>query len=79
MRAPFLLVLVLSALGLAGCGTNVDSEFPHRLVGAQGQVIVLEDIETIVNDGSLTADEKRTRLHDLGLLDEKLIDSLLRS
>lgn len=78
MKAPRLL-LVLLPLVSVGCGMNVSTDFANRLVGAQGQVIVLDDIQAIVNDASLTDDEKRARLHDLGLVDEKLIDSLLRS
>lgn len=61
----------------AGCGTVTTTDFPNRLVGAEGQRIVMEDIETIVRDPSLTDDEKGAQLRDLGIEDEKLVAALL--
>lgn len=63
--------------GLAGCGSVAPTTFPNQLVGADGQPIVLDDIETIVNDTALTEDEKRVQLRELGIEDEQLIDALL--
>jgi len=63
--------------GLAGCGSGAPTTFPHQLVGANGQPIVLDDVESIVNDTSLSEDEKREQLRELGIEDEELIDALL--
>ena len=71
-------VAVIGALVLnAGCGTVTTSDFPNRLLGAQGQRIVVEDIEMIVRDPTLNDDQKRAGLRDLGIEDEKLITALL--
>ena len=59
-----------------GCGTAITTQFPNRLVGADGQLIVLEDVEEALGAGG-TADETRSRLRELGIEDEKLIDALL--
>ncbi len=63
--------------GLAGCGSAAPTTFPNQLVGAEGQNIVLDDVETIVNDTDLSEDEKRQQLRELGMEDEQLIDALL--
>ena len=70
------------ALGLAGllcahCGTDLTGRYSHRLIGADGQTFVLEDIQVIVDDPHLTNDEKRSELRDLGIEDEELIEALL--
>ena len=62
---------------VAGCGINVTTNFPHRLIGADGQPFVLEDLEEIANDPNLTDDEKREQFRELGIEDEELIDALL--
>lgn len=72
----FLLTAALF-LALSGCGTSVNSDFPNRIVGPQDQRITLEDIDAITADLTLTDEQKRDRLRDLGLQDEKLIDALL--
>lgn len=63
--------------GLAGCGSGAPTTFTNQLLDTEGQSIVLDDIETIVNDTDLTDDEKRTQLRELGIEDEELIDALL--
>jgi hypothetical protein len=60
----------------AGCGVP-PAEFPHSVIGVDGEPILLDDIEAIVNDADLTDEEKRDELRALGLEDEKLIDALL--
>jgi len=60
-----------------GCGTTVTTDLPGRLYGADGQPIVLEEIEAIVRDPDLGDDEKRAQLRGLGLEDEELITVLL--
>ena len=70
-------LFALAALALGGCGSVVVSEYPDRLVGADGQELVLEDLEEIANNGNLTDDQKRERFRELGIEDEKLIEALL--
>ncbi len=69
--------LACSVLALAGCGGLVPSDYPHRVVDADGETIFLEDIQAIVDDGSLSDDEKRAQLRELGLEDEEIIVALL--
>jgi len=72
------IVRVVLLAGLAGCGSGATiTTFPNQLVGTDGQLIVLDDVETIVNDTDLTDDEKREHLRELGIEDEELIDILL--
>ena len=77
MRTIRLMALGMAGLLCAGCGTTVSTDFPNRLIGADGQTIVLEDVEVIVEDGGLSDDEKRAQLRDLGIEDEVLIEALL--
>ncbi len=60
-----------------GCGSAAVLDFPARLVGAEGQVIVLEDLEAIATDPNLDDDAKRQQFRDLGIEDEDLISALL--
>lgn len=69
---------VLAAIG-AGCGAQSSLNFPNRLVGAEGRMIVLDDIVNVVEDNDLTDEEKRQQLRELGIEDEKLIEALLAS
>lgn len=59
-----------------GCGSSVQ-EYANRLIGADGQVFTVEDLEAISGDPNLSDDEKRQAFRDLGIEDEKLIDALL--
>ncbi len=68
-------LLLLVCVG--GCGVVPASDFSNRLVGADGQLFVVEDLEEIANDPDLTDEEKRERFRELGIEDEELIDALL--
>jgi len=68
--APSLIALVSS------CGLY-NSDFPNRLIGAEGQVFFLEDLEAIANNVNLTDDQKREEFRELGIEDERLINLLL--
>jgi len=72
---------MLAALGVAtsslGCGSAVSPEFSNRLIGASGELVVSEDVATILDDPNLNGDEKRAALRDLGIEDEQLIDALV--
>jgi len=60
----------------AGCQSGA-VEYANRLIGADGQLFSVEDLEAIANDRNLTDDEKRQAFRDLGIEDEELIDALL--
>lgn len=60
-----------------GCGVVVPADFANRLIGADGELIVAEDVDAIVADPNLTDEEKRDALRDLGVEDEELINALL--
>jgi len=68
---------VLLGLWMVGCGTTVPSDFPNRLIGADGQQFEVEDLTQIANDLDLDEAGKRQALRDLGIEDEELIDALL--
>ena len=72
----FSVVFLLTAPG--GCGVP-PTFFPHALTNEQGDPILLEDVDDILSDDTLSEDEKRAALRDLGIEDEKLIDALLSS
>ncbi len=69
--------IALLAIVICGCGPAVTPDYPHLLVGAEGQLLVLEDLEAIANDPNLDDGQKRDRFRDLGIEDEQLIDALL--
>lgn len=64
---------------LTGCGilTYQRTEFPDQLVGANGEDILLDDLNDILNDPNLDAEGKRQALRDLGIEDEDLLDAIL--
>lgn len=63
----------------AGCGSLPQTDFPSAMRTADGQVILLDDVDSVVNDPNpnLDDDDRRQLLRDLGIEDEKLIDALL--
>ena len=77
MNVRSAVVVTLVSLACAGCGTVVLRDYPNRLVGADGQRIVLDDIQAIVGDSTLSDDAKRQQLRGLGIEDEMLIEALL--
>ena len=70
-------MIAVAAVMLSGCGMAVTTDFPNRLVGADGQLFVLEDLEEIANDPNLDDEEKREAFRELGIEDEELIEALL--
>lgn len=72
-------LLAWGAAALVGCGTGITSDYPNRLVGVDGQIFVLEDLEDItdISDADLDNEGKRALFRDLGIEDEELIDALL--
>ncbi len=69
-------LLAMPSCLVAGCRSGA-VEYANRLIGADGQLFSVEDLEAIANDGDLTDDEKRQAFRDLGIEDEELIDALL--
>jgi hypothetical protein len=76
-RRLFAYLLLAASAAVVGCGFAVNTTYPHSVIGADGQPIVFDDINTIVNDPDLSDDQKRQALRDLGLQDEELITALL--
>lgn len=76
---PAAWILLPALTAIAGCGVFVTrpQNFPDAIVGADGRVIVLEEIQAIVDDEELNSDEKRQQIEDLGIEDPALIDVLL--
>ena len=77
MRVHAAIVIAVVGLACSGCGTGIGREFPNRLISGEGQLIVLEDIEAVVDDPDLSDDEKRSRLEELGIQDVDLLEALL--
>ncbi len=77
MRRLISAVITAAALLCSGCGNVITTEYANRLIGAEGQHLVLQDIEAIVGNPNITDDQKRSQLRGLGLEDEKLIEALL--
>ena len=69
--------IALMALMVGGCGSAVPGDFSNRLIGADGQLFMVEDLETIARDPDLDDEERRELFRDLGIQDEQLIDALL--
>jgi hypothetical protein len=70
-------ILMLAAMILLGCGAAAITEFPDALTAPDGQPILLDDVDAILDDDNLSDAEKREQLRELGIEDEKLIDALL--
>lgn len=72
---------ILSAcwlLAIAGCGAVSADRFPNQVLGADGQPILLDDLEAIADETGLSDEERREQFRELGIQDEKLIEVLLR-
>jgi hypothetical protein len=71
---------ILVAPFVIGCGTVVTQpNFPACIRNAAGDCILLDDVEPILSDPSLTADQKREKLRELGIEDEQLINALINA
>jgi hypothetical protein len=67
------------ALASSGCGilSLKRTAFPGAAIVDDGRGLYLDDINAILNDASLSPDEKRQALEGLGIEDDALIDALL--
>lgn len=77
VRSVILLATFSMGMGFVGCVSNNNTDFPNRLVGADGQLFTVEELEEIASDPDLSEDEKREEFRELGIEDEELIDALL--
>ncbi len=77
MKSIGVIAIALLLTALAGCGTGMGTDFPNRLVGADGQHFVLEDLRAIARDPDLSDEQKRQAFRDLGIEEEELIETLL--
>lgn len=77
-RKPALLLVALLA-AFAGCDSAIFQEYalPDRLVGSDGQVFTVEDLQAIADDSGLSTEAKRQAFRDLGIEDPDLIEALL--
>ena len=78
-RRVSLAICITALASQVGCTSLPSTDFTHCLRDPQGQCILLDDIQLILNDTSKNTDEKRDALRNLGIEDEKLIDALLSS
>ena len=69
--------LAVSALTFTGCGVPLPNA--DVLVTAEGTQIRLDHIAKILDDDTLTEEQKRSGLTDLGITDQDLIQFLLDS
>lgn len=75
-----LVIVSLAAIGaLAGCGSDPlqTLPLPDQLIGVDGQMIFLEDLEAISDDNGLSNEAKIAAFQELGLEDPDLIEALL--
>lgn len=70
-------VCVAALLVTGGCDAVNTMVFPNQVIGADGLPLTLEDIEAVVQDSTLSDDQMRAGLRDLGIEDEDLIEALL--
>ncbi|MCB9867525.1 MAG: hypothetical protein H6816_12945 [Phycisphaerales bacterium] len=73
------LAALIIAPALGGCGvfSARNPDFRNAETGEDGQIYVLDDLEAIANDTTLTDDEKLPGLPRPGIEDEHPIDALL--
>lgn len=73
------LVGLCLALVFAAVHTGCTPVYDQALIGADGQPVTNEQILEIVSDSSLTEDEQRDALRELGITDDQLIEVLITS
>ena len=78
MKLLFCIAITVTAIAVGACGTDVASNYPTRLIGADGQVFVLDELVDIAHDPNLADDSaRREAFRALGIQDEALIEALL--
>ena len=79
IRSLVRLGICVALAALAGCGVLAarQTEFVNQVETSDGRKLFVEDIEDIVHNELLTAEEKDQALRDLGIEDEDLLAALL--
>ncbi len=77
MKPVGLILTAAALLAWSGCGTAIMRNYSNRVIGADGQVITLNQIQRIVDDPNLDDEGRWQQIRDLGIEDEKLIEALL--
>ncbi|MCC7293960.1 MAG: hypothetical protein IT449_18015 [Phycisphaerales bacterium] len=74
-----ILLPVVALLMISGCGLRASNEQAarYRELGADGEVLVLDDLLAVAGDPDLTDDQKRNEMRRMGLVDEDVIEALL--
>ncbi len=69
---------IFLGLTVSGCGVNNSPTLSNRVVGSEGQLFTLDELQVIASDSTLSELEKREAFRELGIEDEKIIDALLQ-
>jgi hypothetical protein len=69
-------VVLMGCGGLPGCG-NSPEIYPTQILQPDGSPLYVEDVQAIINDDTLTDEEKAQQIRDLGIEDEELIRAIL--
>ncbi|MGB0717374.1 MAG: hypothetical protein ACPGXK_15965 [Phycisphaerae bacterium] len=77
VSAALLCQIFIVAVFVSGCGVPASIEFPDRLIGSDGQLFTVEDLERIAQNDNLSTEQKEQMFRDLGIEDEQLIQALL--
>lgn len=75
-QSMMLLAGVFGCATMIGCGTTAQL-FSTQILRPNGSPLYIEDLQAIVDDDTLTDEEKAQRVRDLGIEDEKLIRAIL--
>jgi hypothetical protein len=71
------IIAIAFAAFITFAGMACQPPYNFVVIGADGQTIRQSSINAIVQDSTLTDDQKRQALRDLGITDENLIDFLV--
>lgn len=52
-------------------------DFAHCIRNSADECVLFDDVSKVLSDSTLSDDEKRNQLRQIGIQDEKLIDALL--
>lgn len=76
IAAPLLAALLVAA----GCGVLAAerTRYPTAVRSADGGLYFVEDVDAILNEATMTPDDRAQALRDLGIEDEDLIEALLK-
>lgn len=61
---------------LLGCG-NTPATYPTQILKPDGAPLYVEELQAVIEDDTLTDEEKAQQIRDLGIEDEELIRAIL--